>query len=240
MPRVIYQEYRDQFENSKYPFMDTANLKDSSGELIIPDNVFLDAGFCFPSGFPYLSKIVINASSAVFTVESDGDEATCEVSLSDLPDVLHFKTSSKKALGCLVSEAARLSWFASLPTGEYTFYPENTSFATRCNIPSRVLGVSTISADNSSLSGDVWLVGADGVFLRKEGNAVRIDILGEVLYNRAKCNDPRAYKTPNYLRSINGVEPDAYGNIFIGLEEDKEASRVRLTTTSGGITIERI
>lgn len=36
MPRVLFSEYRDQYENSVYPFADTATLRDYTSTLEIP------------------------------------------------------------------------------------------------------------------------------------------------------------------------------------------------------------
>lgn len=240
MARTIFPEYRDQYQNTKYPFADTVSLTDSSGEVVIPESLFIDAGFCFPAGFPYLSKLNVQSSQIVLTVQSDGLEALCTLPLDDLPDVLYFKTEQGKSMGCLVSEKARLSWFASLSTGEYLFYPENTAFAVRCNIPSKVLGVSSIGAESGALTGNVWLVGADGVFLRQEGNGVRVDILGEVLFKRARCSNPSLFKTPNYLRTLNYMGPDLYGNLFIGMQSANHPNRIRFNTTPNGIEVKRI
>lgn len=142
-------------------------------------------------------------------------------------------------MGCIVSESARLNWFASLEEGSWTFYPESASFSLRCNIPCKVLGVSSIGTEDTSLYGDVWLAGADGVYLRSMGEGkIRIDILGEVLHRRAQCSDPRNYETPVYLKTLNTIPPDVYGNLTVGLRTHH--NRVRFITTPDGLEVKRV
>lgn len=240
MPRVLFEEFRDQYENTRYPFMDTALMTDSNEGITIPDNIFLDAGFCFPEGFPYLSSIEVNNTSALFTITSGSDTAECRMGFDSIPNILRFRTSRGKYIGCMVSEKGRLAWFAALPVGTYLFYPEHTSFATRCNIRSGALGVASLGVDETSLIGDVWLVGGNGVFLRNVDGKIEIDILGEVLYKRKKCNDPDSFETPKYLKSINGVFPDEHGNIQVGFYTEDRKSTIRFITRESGIEIKRI
>ena len=236
MPRVVFSEYRDQYENTKYPFADTSTL--TYGGITIPDNLFLDAGFYFQEGFPYLSSVVIDENVITLTVTCDSESASCTFSLVDMPDVLRFYNDKNRCLGCIVSDSQRLAWFSSLSQGKHRFYPESTTFALRCNIQSRVLGVATLGTEKEPLYGDVWVVGDDGVYVRKVGNSVRIDVMGEVLYKRKHCVE--GFETPNYLRTINGMGPDAYGNVSIQLRNDGDITDLRLTTTKEGIVLERI
>lgn len=241
MPRIIYQEFRDEFENTKYPFMDNATLTDSSQAITLPNSIFLDAGFCFPEGFPYLSRIEVGSSKVILTVTSGSVDAMCEVSLDAIPDVLYFKNDQSKTFGCIVSEKSRLNWLAVLETGTYEFYPEATSFAIRCNLQSQVLGVSTIGAGDKAYSGDVWLVGMNGIYLKREDSTtISINALGEVLYKRKNCVDSNAFKTPRYLKTVNGIASDIYGNLFISLAPGDKATRVRLNSTPDGIEVKRI
>lgn len=239
MARVIFPEYRDQYETTNYPFMDTATLTDASRTLVLPQNLFLDAGFCFPEPLPYLSQLEVQTARAIFTITAGRDTASCTVDMNALPDVLYFTTASGRQMGCLVSEKVRLSWLSSLDAGTYTFYPEATSFAVRCNLPSKVLGVSSICSDEAALTGDVWLVGGHGVFLRHMGgNHIRIDIMGEVLHRRDRCS--AALPAQNCLRSINGVYSDAYGRLVIGLQAGTEhQTKLRINTTTDGLEVTR-
>lgn len=240
MPRVIFQEFRDQYEKTRYPFMDTATLTDVTGTLVIPENIFLDAGFCFPEGMPYLSGIQVQNNRIVLTVTSGSDSASCELDRTAIPDVLHFQNDRKRRMGCLVSEKVRLNWLASIETGEYTFYPEAASFAARCNTPSRVIGASSLGTGQDSMHGDVWLVGADGIYLRHMGNnVIRIDMMGEVLHKRANCAgelEPQVC-----LKSINHVHSDAYGHLVFGMRPGTAAgTRVQVNTTESGLEIKRV
>ena len=236
MAHVIFSEYRDQFQNTNYPFADGADLKSAQG-ITLPQSIFLDAGFCFGSGMPYLSEVTVEADSVQFTIRSAELTARSRMFLDAIPDNLTFFLESGRNVGLLVSEKVRLGWFAALEPGTYTFYPENTAFALRCNTPTQVLGVSSVQTGGTSLYGDVWLVGADGVFLTKSENGVRIDILGEVLY---KQKEFPGLETPNCLRTINGLKADRYGNINFGIRMDNSKTRLQVVTTGNGIEVRRI
>lgn len=236
MAHTVFNEYRDQFQNTNYPFADSANLTSQQG-LTLPQTLFLDAGFCFGSGMPYLSRFTVSADEVVLTVRSDSMEAHARMSVSNIPDNLSFFIDSGQNIGILVSEKVRLGWFATLDPGTYTFFPENTAFAVRCNTPTRTLGVSSLQVDNTGLYGDVWLVGSDGVFLTKSKNGVRIDVLGEVLY---KQKEFPGLETPNCLKTINGLPADRYGNLNFGLRLDNSKTRLQITTTDNGIEVKRI
>lgn len=240
MGRTIFPEYRDQYECTKYPFEDTATLRDSEGVMTIPNNIFLDAGFCFPSDFPYLSQVQIGSSDILLKVTAGDEVAECKILLDEMPDVLYFKNKKNQTVGCIVSEKARLSWFVTQPVGTYIFYESATSFAVRCNTPVANEGLLSVSTLNDTFTDKVLLVGGPGVFLEYvDGtNAIRVHILGEVLYKRAQCSG--SFTTPNCLRTINGMESDQYGNIMIGMTDPGDVSQIRLNTTADGITIKKI
>ncbi|MDO4568790.1 MAG: hypothetical protein Q4D38_00220 [Planctomycetia bacterium] len=231
MPRIIYQEFRDQFENTKYPFEDTATL--SGDSITLPETLFLDGTFYMTE--PYLSEIQVSDTQIRLTVTDDDLHAT---SLLEDSDMLYFYTDTKKLAGCLVSDKNRLSWLRSLPIGTYTFYRDATSFAVRCRMPVNTMGVASIGVRDNSLTGDVWLVGADGVFLRYVDDKVRFDVLGEVLYKRKACTT--AIQTPRYVQTINGMPPDIYGGFRITSTITGNRPSLRTSTDGKAIEIKRL
>jgi hypothetical protein len=69
------------------------------------------------------------------------------------------------------------------------------------------------------MAADVWLIGEDGVVLRKDENAIRVDIVGDPLFKRKLCTTTggniELFVTPNFVRTVNGIKPDEYGNFTI-------------------------
>ncbi|NDE17728.1 hypothetical protein EBZ80_22650, partial [bacterium] len=64
------------------------------------------------------------------------------------------------------------------------------------------------------LTGDVWLVGDQGVVLRQDGpGVIRVDIVGVPLFKRFLC-EPQSedFPTKRYIKTINGCGPDEFGN----------------------------
>jgi hypothetical protein len=89
-------------------------------------------------------------------------------------------------------------------------------------------------------SGLLNLVGDQGVVLRHEGNnVIRIDIIGEPLFKRFLCEpQSSAYPAKNYLKTINGCGPDAYGNFTLTASDHAVDDTVlRVYPENGTITI---
>jgi hypothetical protein len=69
-------------------------------------------------------------------------------------------------------------------------------------------------ATKQFLTGDIWLVGDQGVVLRQDGpSVIRVDIVGVPLFRRFLC-EPQSedFPTKRYLKTINGCGPDEFGN----------------------------
>lgn len=244
MPDIRYQEFYDEFENTKYPFDDTATLKDMDGILTIPVTLFLDASLYIPgtSGNIYISRIEITNSGTTITVAEEGSSITAQTKVEpgNQEDILYIKNDKGCIVGCLCSEASRLSFFNAYTNGTYNFLPGATRFASRCVFQDCKRGVSSIGAANTTMHGTVWLIGGDGVYLRAFGNEIRIDIAGDVLNTFAECDPLTGYNTDNYLRTINYKLPDMYGNIGIAQLFTGVPSAFRITSQQTGTTFKQL
>lgn len=245
MPSVIFQEFRDQYALTKYPFVDTATCTDRTGALVLPPGILLDASIFIPgvSSFVYLSKLEITAEYFIVTVSdtSGKKQITGKRYTSDTTSNLSLFSDYGFLMGMLVSDNLRWAFLHSLPAGTYEFGNNTTRFVDKCTSILPTMGVTTVGIeDTEGLTGDIWLVGRNGVVLRAENETtIRIDVAGEALFNRTSCGE--SFVTPNYVTSINGCRSDRYGNIQLIVEQDENTKGIiRLNSSTDSITLSAI
>jgi hypothetical protein len=123
--------------------------------------------------------------------------------------------------GALLSTALALAAFSAWPNETHTFRIGDTEFVAGVVIPANEPGVrAVIGADGTLLTGDVWLIGDRGVVLRApDANTVRVDVVGEPLFQRVVCEPVARFQPKTFVQTItiNGVTcgPDEYGNFAL-------------------------
>lgn len=206
MVLIQHPQWQDSHQGNRYPFADIATLQNNQG-MFIPDALFTDAAF-YPIGGVeglYLSKIVITHDQATLYL---GDSNVSELAYStftllDPPANALFVDAYGRPAGVAVSEPTRLASLQSWTVGTHEFTQAQTAFAATCCIPTPQLGVRGILLDDGSvMTGDVYIVGADGVVLTKEQvprsvpgcvgssityEAIYINIVGDPLFKRKEC-----------------------------------------------------
>lgn len=239
MPKVLYQEFRDEYEYTAYPFCDGASLADDSGAVVIPPNIFLDGAFFIPgvTDALYLATLTKRGQKLTFDVSDPAREHTATATLDPRDGVLRFHNPAGWYVGCLVSTPDRLPFFLTLKDGTYHFYPEDTPISARCIQPVAQTYVSSIDVGDSRAVGDVWLVGGEGVTLREEDGCIRIDLVGELLPRQLFCADPDAVRMPRLIQAINGIGPDAHGEILLTGSGEPSGTVLRVITHEDHIEI---
>jgi hypothetical protein len=248
MPEIMFPEWRDDNTASKYPFSDRASLKTVAGLSFEPD-LFLDAAI-YPIGGrerQYLSRIRV--TSRLVTIVT-GDPKTAELATTTFdplapPDILTLADAFGRPAGVLVSDAERLAVFQTWPLQEHKFDPTATEFAASCVTPMPQIGVrGFMTPDGELFTGDVWIVGEDGVVVRQGENAdeIRIDIVGDPLFRRRLCQPVQLFTTPRFIQTINGMKPDELGDFKITVGRTLASDTVLrvYADTKGGITIEAV
>lgn len=249
--RILYPHFRDEQADSRYPFADTATLRSSTNTSIaIAADTFIDASF-FPIGAGrrlYISSIGVTAQTVTINI---GDAlATDRISASYAPlqppadGILTFTDIYGRPAGTLLSTQAKLSRFSAWAVGEYTFAVTDTEFVASVAIPATEPGVRALRPETLQLmTGDIWLVGDQGVVLRQDGtNTIRIDIIGVPLFKRFLC-DPQSAGFPaaNYLKTLNGCGPDSYGNFtFTATNQLVDDTVLRVYPDNGTIVIDAV
>lgn len=235
--RILFPEFRDEQEASRYPFADSASLQSDADETIqIAPDTFIDASFFIIGGYQrvYISSIVIAPQS--ITINVGDEELSVRVTSSYNPlsppadGVLLFADQYGRPAGMLLSSSTALARFSGWGTGTYTFDIDQTEFVGSVVIPANEPGVRAIRPETKQfLTGDIWLVGDQGVVLRQDGpGVIRIDIIGVPLFRRFLCEPQQGAYFPNkqYLKTINGCGPDEFGNFtFTATDQPNIAGR---------------
>lgn len=222
MPAIVFPEWEDNNEKVKYPFSDSATLENSEGDFL-PDNIFLDARI-YPiggTGRQYISKITVAPTTVTIIIsDSISELAIGEFSVAAPPDVIPLVDGYERPAGVLVSKSTLLSIFAGWGIGDHLFTVEQTEFVASVVVPVPQIGLrGFLLEDGNFYSKDVTICGMDGVIVRRDTDgSIRIDIIGEPLYNRKVCDEVGSFVTPRFVKTINNISADDYGNynLYIG------------------------
>jgi hypothetical protein len=260
--RILFPEWRKQNDTTKYPFSERATLVNRQGKIIL-EGVFADANL-YPIGGTvglYLTRIDVSHSIVTLYVGNEGNTLLCSTSFSILnpPTVLQLKDSYSRPAGVLVSDTDRLSVFQTLGIGTHTFERTHTEFSATVCVPVPEIGVRGVLLDDGTLlAGDVWLVGADGVVLRKQTvtqiincgssvtrDVIRVDVVGDPLYRRRLCDPQSLFTTVNPVKTVRFIAENltfdcssADGNVGISVNNAAATDTIlRITNTETGIKI---
>ena len=261
--RILFPEWRAQNDATKYPFSEAASLHNDTGRLLL-EGTFIDASV-YPIGGKaglYLTRVVITHQTVRLYIGTQDVPDLCsgEFQLINPDDNVALADKYGRPAGLLISESIRLSVFQSWGVGTHTFTRAQTELAATVCVPTPELGIRGILLeDGTLLTGDVWLVGGDGVVLRVEdreqpeplcnstpgaSKVIRLDVVGDPLFRRRLCSTQELFATPKFVRSIRVIgpnteftcQPDAYGNLQIYANNDDANDTVlRITPTPDGL-----
>lgn len=246
--RILFPEYRNELEPTRYPFADVATLHSPTFGEAIEIDTFLDASVHIIGAGAEVRLAQVDVSPTQVTIWL-GDAARPKLASADFdpldpPDMLELQDSLGRAAGVLVSEALRLTRFSAWPVGEHSFPRGASEFVASCVIPTPELGVRGILVGPRLLTGDVWLVGERGVVLRSLGDCeIRMDVVGDPLFLRTLCEPVELFEPPRFVRTINNCAPDANGDFQLTVGDHQApggATIVRINPTDIGLRIEAI
>jgi len=266
--RRLHPEWRDVNEPIPYPFVDVATLRNAEGKFI-PEGTFLDASL-YPIGGGVrlrLSSVTVSHEEITLYI---GDQINSQIaygrfSLLEPPAELRLLDFWGRPAGVLVSTASKLSIFQAWGIGTHVFAVEATEFVTDVCIPTPEVGLrGFVLADGSVFTGDIWLIGDDGIVLSVEENTtvdasgtcqaaaipetvIRVDVVGDPLFRRRICAG--VFATPKFLKTITAVRngnsfvcgPDEFGDFKITVgTQDAEDTILRVRATKEGLIIEAV
>jgi len=232
--RILGQEWRDENQNTGYPFSSRASRRNRKG-IFIPEGTFIDAVF-YPlqqGKFPiYLSKVFVTAEKITLTITDQENNffATAEFTPTQISGPVCFKDANRLAAGAVILDPTAGGVFTGWGAGEHTFLPEETEFAATCHVPIPDTGVSSIHIGSSRLTSKVILVGGIGVALSAKsilvdndfggvtrGTEIRVDIVGDPLFRRRLCDRQSApFIPPRFIRTIRVIGPNQTIDIPVG------------------------
>jgi hypothetical protein len=221
--RILFPQFRDEQEDSRYPFADSARLLSSERQLDIGRDTFLDASLYVINGDrqAYISAITVTAVTVTIVIGDVGSRTRATGTYSTLNPpangIVSLVDTLGRPCGMLLSTPLGLSRFAAWPAETHTFQLAATQFVASVAIPAKEPGVRAITAQTGELlTGDVWLVGERGVLIRQDGaGVIRFDVIGEPLFQRYLCDPYDRFKSRRFVKTINGCGPDEFGNFTL-------------------------
>lgn len=266
--RILYPAWREYNGPTNYPFVDTATLRNDSG-IFIPEGAILDA-VLYPVGggsLLRLSKVVVTQQSVTVYVGDETNDELCsgELQFDNANDELRLQDAYGRPAGLLVSEVNQLLTFLAWPPGTHAFTYAQAGFTLDVCIPAAEPAVRGFLLDDGSLmTGDVWLVGDDGIVLTLESSPVLtegcdatsdepayptivVNIVGDPLFRRRLCGG--LFSAPQFLRTITVRRdcrqiicyPDATGDFKMTVGHSAAPDTVlRIRHTGGGLRIEAV
>lgn len=238
--RIVYEEWRDEQAGSKYPFADGASLSAGTG-LTLDPSIFLDAVLYPIGGGPrvFLTRVTARGTRTVTLVvgtQTGAELASAEFDPLEPPGELPLFDAHGRPAGLIVSTPERLAAFQTWPFGDHEF-GQNAEFAATCVVPTPAPGLRGLMLEDGELfTGDVWVIGEDGVVVRQDGEGViRIDLVGDPLFRRRLCEPNDLFATPRFIKTINGVPPDERGTFLITVNSELAGDTIlRLHPTDDG------
>jgi hypothetical protein len=228
--RIIFPEFRDEQSDSRYPFADTALLTANTGQML-PRDAFFDAAlYIINATAPlYIYSIKITTGNVEITIGGDGNQQLATAAYDPLNPPKNGQLPvidiHGRPAGMLLAKDRILAYLGSWELATHIFTPTATEFVSSVVMPAKEPGVRALAVNSLGefLTGDIWLVGRDGVVLRKdtrEENTIRVDIVGVPLFKRLPCDGEKGKRISNFaprdfLRTINGCTPDEFGNFSI-------------------------
>lgn len=254
---IIHPQWRDEQAPSKYPFGDNATLITTDG-IALGTDTFLDARIYPIGGATRMSLQIVTVASGRTTLYI-GPTSAPQLCFGwfdpvEPPDIIRLQDVWGRSAGMLVSESLRLARFQSWELGTHTFESEASEFAASVCIPTPEVGVrGMITAEGDIFTGDAWVVGENGVIVREDPEdaedgtrVIRVDLVGDPLFKRALCGDKVSgivplFATPQFLRTINNVPPDEYGNYVISTAGNIAPDNIlRIVPTPEGLRFEAV
>jgi hypothetical protein len=240
--QLIFPDFRDEQEASKYPFADYAtftsvdNTTTFSRSAIIDASVYLIGG----GGAAYIAELSSTGTEItirVRTTKNTNNVATATISgyLLSLSKELtvELRDVYSRPAGVIVIQTVDFNYLLARPA-VHVFHPDALPFVASCFVPAQEPGLRGILInDTEFVTGNILLVGCSGVTIRKivsneddyklcADAAIRFDIIGNPLFKRLKCEkEGTTPKNVNYIRTINHSPPDEFGHFVITPIEDE-------------------
>lgn len=227
---VIHVEWLNENRNRRYPFLDTASMRDQSGTVEVPDELLVDLTFPvnaleFDAAAFYLHSLTVFSGGIIVSIGYVGATAPIAVRAITLAEHTDNRTYYIEGVGdfndCVGRIAVgRIDKIMDYG-GTYTFDPTAAPLLPSVIRPTirGISGLRIVSADNEEselLYGDVELIaGANITFDVAEVspgvNELRISAVNNPDFeSECECDDGAGDR--RCIETINDIPPDADGN----------------------------
>lgn len=250
--RIIFPEFRDEQSDSLYPFADGVTLRANTG-LTIPRDSFLDAYIYAINATEraYISSIFVDLTEVKIAIGANNSANVCTgvYSPTNPPTngTIDLVDGYGRPAGIIVATKETLSLFGGWAVGLHEFTAAATEFVSSVVCPAKEPGVRGLLVNGELLTGDVWLIGDQGVVLRQiRPNVIRVDIVGDPLFKRSLCLNEvgvpvSAFVPKPFLRTINNCGPDEYGNFNLTIASPNTPDSIlRIYPDNGVLKIESV
>lgn len=250
---IVHEEWLNQNANRKYPFFDEVSLKDTSGTMVLPNDLIVDLTFPVnaldydPAKF-YLKQLTVYAEGVVIELGYVGESDA--IASRAITDAHHtpYKTYYIEGEGDFEDCVGRIT-IGKLDNvkrygGTYTFHEDASRFLPTVLRPS-LKGVSALRVINANneesdlIQGDIELIAGDNIQLEvtsgggSEPNELRISAVGNTNYEE-ECDCPDT-TSGRCIETINGIAPDNTGNFELNgdgcLTLEAQPNGVKFTDT---------
>ncbi len=245
----IFAGWRQQQQESKYPFADDCTCTSKSG-YTIDNGVFVDASVAFADSSQVIRIVSISQLSGVITISLQNktltETGTATFTAATLTDELVVRDAAGRRLGLLVVNTAKASELLTDINGTETFADDALLLCPRCIHVYASEIVTGIAAEGETpVRGHVLLIGENGVVLRHvqsesaelEGvtssgpaNYIRVDVVGDPLANAATCLEDG--DSAIFPETLSGVSPDRFGNIQIVPDRSTIGTALRIISNA--------
>jgi len=251
-------EYRNENDNTQYPFADGSSLLTSTGIAFDPGAIIDAIVYPLGAGRGLRLSRVERTTLQVKLVIGDAIQASLAYAIFDPGDppssVRLYNTAGggTTQAGLLVRAPDRIAALQSWPLGNHAFTVGASEFVARCTIPlpGVACGVAGISAGGQVFTGDVWFLGERGVAVTAVDGGIRIDVTGDPLATRSTCGDGSSFNAPRILKAIDvsdpsgpiaRLTPDIYNNLLIAVNPVYAAdTTLRINTRGQAVVISSV
>lgn len=247
MNELLFPQWRNHNEQRKYPFSDIATLVNDS--LVTLHHDLFDDARIYPIGGDetlYLSQIDLSVTELAFTVGTENNPAIASGStvLPNPSDEIKLLDNLGRPAGVLVTTVLKMeSLLGTYGEGSIVFQPDQTPFAPSVIVPTPQTGVQGFILDDGTLlTGNVILIGTDGVVLTMDDGNIRVDIVGDPYAQLKKClRESVPVETYCGIRTINGIGPDSRGDFKISIGSGSAADNVlRIEQDEGRLKLKAV
>lgn len=236
---VRNMEWLDMNANRSYPIFESCTRRDILGNFVLPNYLIVDGIFCVPSLNTelFIKNIKFYESNIIINIYKYTIGQVDQFIGNILIDVVNHVQNSVYGLNGYgefkhLNGKLVIGRLDDLPIGEFNFAYADLCFEPRVLYPSNK-GVTSLQVGNDLMIGNVRLMAGYNCKIRydQNTNSIYFDAIeGSGL--GAKCNC-EVEEDPTYIKTINGVYPDQYGNFNIA-----GTSCIKVNNEANGISVQ--